>query len=608
MLSNFFLFFVVFIAGPSCAFHASRYSSNMQDANELPNDLSTAQEVILVQSNAITKLSEQVDSLKKSLEEAIAEIRFLRSGKKREKFINADQMLIQFEEDKELQEALEAAKKEAEAEIERITYTRKKSVREKKPASDTFAVHLRREVVEVAIPDAFQKRIDSGELIIKRYEVTEALKHIPASMVVLQYKKPVLAHAENPDKELLVEEEANLGEKGRYHPSVAAQVVHGKFSLHLPYYRLQDVFGSSGWTPSRSTLDHLASLAYEMAQPLLEAMEARLKASKCLGLDDTHVKLIMPKDIPDLPKEEQDPITQRLIEKMKEAKKEGKDSLDAKMWGYSSFDLTTPYDLFDFQVSRHRDGPAEYLSGYSGHVMADCYSGNMSVILAPGSKMTRMACWSHARRHVYEHQDNDRQVAALPLALMNQLYDIERRAAQWSTEARGELRATESRRILDRLKEWLEGPVARSVLPASKLGGALNYLRNHWDALNAYVTDGRLPIDNNQVERLMKRVALGRKNWLFIGSVQAGIRNASLMSLVASAQRQEIDVAMYLESALTHLVRGTATPQELLPDKWKSNHPEAVRKYREQERRDKADTAALSAAKRRARQQLKKAT
>ncbi|RLS69642.1 MAG: hypothetical protein DWH99_12485 [Planctomycetota bacterium] len=77
---------------------------------------------------------------------------------------------------------------------------------------------------------------------------------------------------------------------------------------------------------------------------------------------------------------------------MIEAKKEKKDSLDAKMWGYSSFDSSAPYDIFDFRVSRHRDGPDEILGGYQGHVMADCYSGNMSVVLAPGSKMTRMAC------------------------------------------------------------------------------------------------------------------------------------------------------------------------------------------------------------------------
>ena len=580
----------------------------MQDANELPEDLSTAKEVILVQSNVLVKQKTEIDALKKEREELLAEIHFLRSGKKREKFTNADQMLLEFGEDKELQEALEAAKKEAEAEIERITYTRKKPSGEKKPASDKFPPHLPREVVEVAIPVAFQKLVDSGELIIKRYETTEALKQIPASLVVIQYKKPVLAYANNPEKELKVEEEANLGEKGRYHPSVAAQVVHGKFGLHLPYYRLQDMFASSGWTPSRSTLDYLVELASEVTEALVKTMQSRLMTANCLGLDDTHVKLIMPKDTPDIPEADQDAITQRLIAKMKEAKKEGKDSLDAKMWGYSSFDPSAPYDLFDFRVSRHRDGPDEFLSEYSGHVMADCYSGNMSVILAPGSKMTRMACWSHARRHVYEHQDHDKNVSALPLALMNQLYDIERRALQWSDEARGELRAKESRMILDRLKGWLDGPVAGSVLPASKLGGAFNYIRNHWDALCVYVTDGRLPIDNNQVERLMKRIAIGRKNWLFIGSVRAGIRNAGLMSLVASAQRQEIDLGMYLESAITHLLRGTARPEELLPDRWKANHPEAVRTYREQERRDKADTATLSAAKRRARQQLKKLT
>jgi transposase len=578
----------------------------MQDANELPNDLSTAQEVILVQSNVLVKQKSEIDTLKKSLEEALAEIRFLRTGKKREKFINADQYLLEFEDDKELQEALEAAKKEAEAEVERITYTRKKQAVAKKPNHDKFPPHLPREIVEVEIPDAFQQRVDSGELIVKRYEVTETLKHIPSKLVVLQYKKPVLAYANDPERELNVEEEVNLGEKGRYHPSVAAQVIHGKFGLHLPYYRLQDMFASSGWTPSRSTLDYLADLTHDVSERLIETMRARLMASRCLGLDDTHVKLIMPKEIPDEKEALQDSRIQRLLEKMKEAQKEKKDSLDAKMWGYSGFDTTAPYDLFDFRVSRHRDGPAEYLEGYTGHVMADCYSGNMSVILAPGSKMTRMACWSHARRHVYEHQSNDQKAASLPLALMNQLYDIERRCAQWSDEARGELRAKESRMILDRLRDWLDGPLARSVLPASKLGGALNYVRNHWDALCVYATDGRLPIDNNQVERLMKRVAIGRKNWLFVGSMRAGIRNASLMSLVASAQRQEIDIGMYLESVITHLLRGTARVEELLPDRWKAEHPEAVRTYREQERRDKADNATAQAAKRRMRNQLRK--
>ena len=578
----------------------------MQDANELPKDLDTAHEVILVVSDAYSKLKDRYEEQSKSLQEALAEIRFLRSGKKREKFINADQLLLEFPEDKELQAALEAAKKEAEQEIIEITYKRTKKAKPRKVAADTFPAHLPRETVEVAIPEDFKKRIESGEMILVRQAIRESLKFVPSKLVVVEYKEPVLAFAHSPEKEILVEGEANLGDKGRYHPSVAAQIVHGKFGMHLPYYRLQDLFGSSGWTPSRSTLDYLTELVHETTQELPKLMLSQIKKGRCLGLDDTQVKLIMPKELPDKAEGIEDPQIKRLIEKMIEAKKEKKDSLDAKMWGYSSFDSSAPYDIFDFRVSRHRDGPDEILGGYQGHVMADCYSGNMSVVLAPGSKMTRMACWAHARRKIYEHHESDPQVSALPLALMNQLYDIERRAMKMSDQERGELRATESRRILDRLGEYLEGPVGKSVLPASKLGGAFNYIRNHWEALIVFVNDGALPIDNNQVERLMKRIAVGRKNWLFIGSLRAGVRNASLMSLVASALRMDLDVGLYLESVITHMLRGTAKTEELLPDRWKAAHPEAVREYREQERRDKADTAIVQATRRRVRSELRK--
>jgi transposase len=439
----------------------------MQNDKELPNDLGTAHEVILVQSDVLNKQKEKIDELHTSLQEALAEIRFLRSGKKREKFINADQLLLEFPEDKDLQASLEAAKKEAEEAIAEITYTRKKAAKPRKVAPDTFPAHLPRESVEVAIPEDFKKRIESGEMIVIRQSIRESLKFVPSKLVVIQYKEPVLAFASTPEKEILVEGEANLGDKGRYHPSVAAQVVHGKFGLHLPYYRLQDMFAKSGWTPSRSTLDYLTELVHETTQDLPKLMLSQIKKGRCLGLDDTQVKLIMPKDLPDQAEGIEDPQIKRLIEKMIEAKKEKKDSLDAKMWGYSSFDLSAPYDIFDFRVSRHRDGPDEILSGYQGHVMADCYSGNMSVVLAPGSKMTRMACWAHARRKVYEHQESDPQVSALPLALMNQLYDIERRALKMSDQERGELRGKESRKILDRLAEYLEGPLAKNLLPSS---------------------------------------------------------------------------------------------------------------------------------------------
>ena len=97
----------------------------------------------------------------------------------------------------------------------------------------------------------------------------------------------------------------------------------------------------------------------------------------------------------------------------------------------------------------------------------------------------------------------------------------------------------------------------------------------------------------------MKRVAVGKKNWLFVGSLRAGMRNANLMSLVASAHRHDLDIYEYLCDVIQHLNRGTAKPSELLPDVWKASHPEFVRTYREVERRDKADQARLRNATRR---------
>ena len=319
-------------------------------------------------------------------------------------------------------------------------------------------------------------------------------------------------------------------------------------------------------------------------------MKKRILSGRVIGLDDSHITLLMPSELPSA--EGSDTHTQRLIETVIEAQKAGKASLDAKMWVYSGM-ADEPYDVFDFRVSRHRDGPAEFLSGYSGHVMADCYSGNLSVLLQPGESMTRMACWAHARRKLYEAKDNDLSASMLPLALVAQLYDIERRMADSALADRAAVRAHESQKILAKLREWLDGPIASSNLPQSSLGKAVNYLKNHWDALLLYTTAGDLPIDNNAIERLMKRVATGRKNWLFVGSVRAGLRNARLMSLVSSAYRHDLDVEAYLEQVLREILSGSTDYESMLPDNWRQAHPELIRTYRAEERRDNADSAKL---------------
>jgi hypothetical protein len=188
-------------------------------------------------------------------------------------------------------------------------------------------------------------------------------------------------------------------------------------------------------------------------------------------------------------------------------------------------------------------------------------------------------------RHVYPRQ------ASELLGMFQQLYDIEDRAKTMSPEERRLLREREAVPVWESLRAWLDRDAASDapVLPKSKLGQALTYLRNHWDPLRLYLGDGRLPIDNNDVEQLMKQIALGRKNWLFVGSVAAGERAADFMTLVSSAVRNDLDVWAYVKDVLDQLLAGSTDYESLRPDVWKQSHPESLREYRTIERRDRAD-------------------
>jgi transposase len=139
------------------------------------------------------------------------------------------------------------------------------------------------------------------------------------------------------------------------------------------------------------------------------------------------------------------------------------------------------------------------------------------------------------------------------------------------------------------LGEWLASDAAAGVLPKTRFGQALGYLRNHWNPMRLYLSDGLMTIDNNDVEQLMKQVAVGRKNWLFIGSVAAGERAADFLTLVSSAVRNDLDVWSYVKDVLDQLLAGSTDYESLRPDIWKKSHPESIRVYRAKERRDRAD-------------------
>jgi hypothetical protein len=185
------------------------------------------------------------------------------------------------------------------------------------------------------------------------------------------------------------------------------------------------------------------------------------------------------------------------------------------------------------------------------------------------------------------------------------LFDIESRAKHLSDEERLKLRQSESQAIWRTMREELDAIDNRTqqvVLPKSDLRKALNYLRNHWTELTRYLDDPRLPMDNNECEQLMKQVALGRKNWLFAGSVAGGERNAGFLTLTSSAHRNDLDVRAYLNDILKRLLAGETNYEPMLPWNWGATHPECIREFRREERRERDVRKQTERAKRRVRQ------
>lgn len=458
--------------------------------------------------------------------------------------------------------------------------------RRRKPRNEKLPAHLARYEVEAEVPDAQKHCPQHGERILVGYDETETLEFERPKLRVRVTKFPKFACQNQPECGIASPERpTSLVEGNRYDTSVAAEIITGKYGYHLPIYRQQDYFAGSGWTPARSTLLNILEASAFVMEPLADFFKATIIDSPILGTDETHVTLLLPKDIPK-------PIagdlkSKRIHEVLTEAVRQGKPSVSARMWVYRS--VTVPLNVFDFTVSRHRDGPDLFLRDYIGKLMADCYSGYQGITLRSEGRIERGACVAHARRKVFDGRVGYPLEASLLLGKFQQLYDIEDRAQGMSPEARLSLRQEEAVPAWIAIVQWLESSAARQVLPKSKLGQAIGYLRNHWDALQLYLTDGLMPIDNNDVEQLMKQVAVGRKNWLFAGSIAAGERAANFLTLVSSAIRNDLDVWAYMKDVLDQLLAGSTDYEALRPDIWKESHPEALRQYRVEERRDRAD-------------------
>jgi transposase len=564
-----------------------------QQAYELESRTALAQE----QSRTVVDLAASQHQLSQENQELKLTIRKLMErlyGRRSERFVaDPHQIQLDFGDDAAAAaEALAEAVLEAERTIEEVQNKRRARRRQPRPSSEKFPEHLPRYETIVDLPEE-----QKAHLTFIGYDEVETLEFERARLRVRVTKYAKYATREQSRAGVQSPERpTGLVEGNRFDTSVAVEILAARFFYHLPYYRQQDVFAGCGWTPSRSTLLNLVTASEFVLQPLVQHYRDLLAKIEVLGCDETPVTLVVPPQLPQL--NPQDPRAERMLEVLSKAQSEGRPSVQGRMWAYRSLEL--PFNVFDFTVSRHRDGPDWMLRDFTGFLLGDCWSGFQKIELRSDARIQRAACWAHARRKLHECRVNHPRHTTVLLALVRQLYDLEDRAKLLAASQRLELRQRESLRILKHIREYLDGPPWERLLPKSDLAEAIGYLKNNWDALLLYTTDGRLPIDNNETEHLMKQMATGRKNWLFIGSVAAGYRAANLMTIISTAARNDLDVWAYLKDVLDQILAGSTDWESLRADRWKQQHPEAVRTYRVEERRDAVDRRRA----RRARQRL----
>ena len=548
----------------------------------LPNDLSGCQALIQQLAGTIDELRRD----KQELEAAYAELIQRAFRNRSERYLNdPNQLKLDLGHTDEVADAVEVLAQAVE-EAGQVVKAHVRRPRRRKPRQEALPEHLPRYEVEARVPDEVKHCPQHGERKLIGYDAVETLEFERPKLRVRVTKYPKYACEGQGECGIASPERPTaLVEGDRYDTSVAAEIITAKYGFHLPVYRQQDLFAGSGWTPQRSTLLNVLTASGFVIRPLAEHIQQVVLADAVVGTDETRVTLLLPPTLPT--PDANDPKSQRTCEVLSEAAAAGRRSVSARMWAYRG--VAVPLNVFDFTVSRHRDGPDLMLADFCGTLLADCYSGYQGITLRSNGRIRRAACVAHARRKVFEARDVYPLESSLVLAKFQQLYDIEDRAKAWSIDERLALRQSESAAIWQSLGEWLDGQAAARVLPKSKLGEALGYLRNQWEPLQTHLSDGRVPIDNNEVEQLMKQVALGRKNWLFIGSVPAGERAADFLTLVSSAWRNDLDVWAYLKDVLDRLLAGETDYAALRPDVWRQTHPEAIREYRVSERRDRAD-------------------
>jgi transposase len=334
-------------------------------------------------------------------------------------------------------------------------------------------------------------------------------------------------------------------EQGMVGPGLLAQILVSKYEYHQPLYRQEKMFRQQfGVDLSRKTMGCWVEQAAELLKPVYRSIREDLLRGFYLQADETPIRYLDP-DV------------------------KGK-SQQGYLWTYSRPGGDV---LFEWRVSRSREGPAEFLKNFRGKLQTDGYGAYESLAKAQGD-LILIGCWAHARRGFHEALAESK-LAAWFVRQIGLLYAVEKklRGQKAGPALRQAMRVWQSQPVLDRLRRAME-LARRKTLPQGLLGQAIDYTLKRWSALTQFVEDGTLEIDNNLIENAIRPSALGKRNWLFVGHPEAGERSAVIYTLLGSCRRHGINPFDYLKDLFTRLPAAKITQiNQFTPRAWAKANP-----------------------------------
>lgn len=391
--------------------------------------------------------------------------------------------------------------------------------------------------IEVVPPEVQAKGLDAFERIGD--DVSETVERRPATLVVVRTHRPKFVSRDRErNAETAVAQAAPPElpiERGLAGPGLLAETIVRRWADHLPLHRLERIYGRDGLELARSTIcgwhDELAKLV----RPLVATMWLDAFTAPYLCTDATGV----------------------LVQDREKCRR-------AHFWV-----VIAPGRHVLFAYTPKHDGAAvdKFLAGYKGYLVADAHS-VFDHLYASGD-VVEVGCWAHARRYWFKALTSDPERARQALAFIGGLFAVERKWAAAPPQERLKARLAESKPILDAFFAWCDDEATRA-LDETPTAAALGYARNQRVALQRFLQDGRLPIHNNGSERELRREAVGRKNWLFVGSDDGAVVNVTFVSLIASCQLHGIEPWAYLRDLFCLLPSWPRSRVlELAPANWK---------------------------------------